>query len=76
MEVRTYENQGNHPIHHLIEEADNDFSFNWVIETHWKMFATVLGVCSPTSRVKQSVITSKLYTAYTDDFLKHLSKEW
>jgi hypothetical protein len=59
-----------------VEQADNEFAFNWVIDTSWKMFTTVLGICMPAYEYQIPLISSKFYAFYTEDFFYPLAKEW
>jgi hypothetical protein len=59
-----------------IEQADDEYAFNWVIDQNWKMFATVLGICMPAYELRIPLISARFYAFYTEDFLYPLAREW
>lgn len=35
-------------VEYNIEQADAEYSFNYAIDSFWRIFATVMGMCFPT----------------------------
>jgi hypothetical protein len=64
------------PLSHYSEEAENEYAFNWAVDMSWKVFSTVLGICTPTSSPKKASISSRFYTLYVEDFLNPINNTW
>lgn len=59
----------------ITEEAEIEYEFNWVVDMHWKIFATVVGICTA-GESRTSSITSLFYSMYVEDFLTPANKTW
>lgn len=58
------------------EQADFEYSFNWVLDVAWRIFATVLGACMPVREVAIPLVTARFYALFTDDFYMPLRQIW
>jgi len=63
-------------IFHYQEAAELDYDFNWAVDFHWKIFATVLGYCTSEYSVRGTSTFMTLYTAYSQDVLQLIMKDW
>lgn len=55
------------------EQADMEFSFNWAVDTNFRIFATVLGLCS---KELEGGLAKKFYDGYTQGFLDPIRTIW
>lgn len=61
---------------HMVEQADREYVFNWVVDTNWKMFATVLGSCIRSYSDKVPLMAAQFYSLYFEDFLHPVRQIW
>lgn len=61
------------PLPKIMEQADMEFSFNWVVDTNFRIFATVLGLCSTEF---EGGLAKKFYDGYTKGFLDPIRPIW
>jgi hypothetical protein len=76
--LKTYPNETEEwiPLIYFREQADNEYSFNYVIDQSWKIFATVLGSCMPSHENAIPHLTTRFFALYTEDFLWPVLSDW
>jgi hypothetical protein len=63
-------------IEENIEQADQEFSFNWVIDYFWRIFGTILGACIAPNETESPGISKVFHNNFVTDFMKPLEVEW
>lgn len=67
-----------------VEAAELDWELDWVLDSFWKIFSTVLGYCAPhlaggyppPSPDKGGGIFYDLYNKFSDDILGLVAEQW
>jgi len=58
------------------EAAEMDYDLNWAVDTHWKVFATVLGYCNSEYTIREPATFMSFYSLYTEDVLDLIMDDW
>jgi len=58
------------------EAAEMDYDLNWAVDTHWKVFATVLGYCNSEYTIREPATFMSFYSLYTEDVLDLIMDVW
>lgn len=64
------------PLFYYEEAAESTYDFNLAIDSHWKIFGTVIGYCNLYYRERKAETFPRLYNTYYEDFLDLVVSDW